>query len=62
VLCFINTLIDFIGINLLYEYFLNPFKGITPRCLSLIRAYLIEGAWVALRLEAELQAEIEVNN
>jgi transposase len=34
----------------------DSFKGITPRCRSLIRSYLVEAAWVALRLDPELQA------
>lgn len=29
--------------------------GITPRCKSLIRSYLIEASWVALRLDPEIQ-------
>lgn len=30
--------------------------GITPRCRSLLRSYIIEAAWVALRADPELQA------
>ncbi|MCU0329075.1 MAG: IS110 family transposase [Chitinophagales bacterium] len=30
--------------------------GITPRCRSLLRSYIIEAAWVALRTDPELQA------
>jgi transposase len=29
--------------------------GVTPRCRELLRSYLIESAWVALRLDPELQ-------
>lgn len=30
--------------------------GITPRCRSLLRSYLIEAAWVAVRIDPEMQA------
>ena len=30
--------------------------GITPRCRSLLRTYLIEAAWVAVRADPEMQA------
>jgi transposase len=30
--------------------------GVTPRCKSLLRSYLIESAWVAIRLDPEIQA------
>jgi transposase len=30
--------------------------GITPRCRSLLRSYLIEAAWVAVRTDPEIQA------
>jgi transposase len=30
--------------------------GITPRCRSLLRSYIIEASWVALRIDPELQA------
>jgi transposase len=33
----------------------NSFVGITPRCRSLVRSYLVEAAWVALRHDPELQ-------
>jgi transposase len=33
----------------------DSFKGITPRCRTLIRSYLVEAAWVALRHDPELQ-------
>ena len=29
--------------------------GITPRCRSLLRSYLIEAAWVAVRIDPEMQ-------
>ena len=29
--------------------------GITPRCRAIIRTYLVEAAWVALRKDPELQ-------
>jgi len=31
-------------------------KGITPRCKALLRSYLIESAWVAIRTDPEIQA------
>ena len=30
--------------------------GVTPRCNSLLRSYLIEAAWVAIRRDPEMQA------
>lgn len=30
--------------------------GVTPRCRGLLRSYLIEAAWVALRLDPQMQA------
>lgn len=30
--------------------------GVTPRCKELLRSYLIESAWVALRMDPDLQA------
>jgi len=30
--------------------------GVTPRCRSLLRSYIIEAAWVAYRLDPEMQA------
>jgi transposase len=30
-------------------------RGITPRCKSLLRSYLIESAWVAIRIDPEIQ-------
>ncbi|MBK9152569.1 MAG: hypothetical protein IPM26_17005 [Saprospiraceae bacterium] len=30
--------------------------GITPRCRSLLRSYIIEAAWIAMRRDPELQA------
>jgi transposase len=33
----------------------NKSMGITPRCRSLLRTYIIEAAWVALRHDPELQ-------
>ena len=29
--------------------------GLTPRCKALLRSYLIESAWVAIRLDPEIQ-------
>jgi transposase len=31
-------------------------KGITPRCKALLRSYLIESSWVAIRTDPEIQA------
>lgn len=31
-------------------------RGVTPRCRSLLRSYVIESAWVALRLDPAMQA------
>jgi hypothetical protein len=31
-------------------------SGVTPRCRALLRSYIIESAWVALRLDPEMQA------
>ena len=31
-------------------------QGVTPRCRGLLRSYIIESAWVALRLDPEMQA------
>jgi transposase len=31
-------------------------SGVTPRCRPLLRSYIIESAWVALRLDPEMQA------
>lgn len=31
-------------------------KGITPRCKALLRSYLIESSWVAIRADPEIQA------
>jgi len=31
-------------------------KGITPRCKALLRSYLIESAWVAIRTDPEIQS------
>ncbi|MBK9722665.1 MAG: IS110 family transposase [Saprospiraceae bacterium] len=33
----------------------ESFMGITPRCRAIIRTYLVEAAWVALRKDPELQ-------
>jgi len=30
--------------------------GLTPRCKSLLRSYLIESSWVAIRRDPEIQA------
>ncbi len=30
--------------------------GLTPRCKALLRSYLIESAWVAIRIDPEIQA------
>jgi transposase len=34
----------------------NSFKGITPRCKQLLRSYLVEAAWVTLRIDPEMQS------
>jgi transposase len=34
----------------------NSFRGITPRCKQLLRSYLVEAAWVTLRIDPEMQA------
>lgn len=34
----------------------STLKGITPRCKSLLRSYLIESSWVAIRVDPEIQA------
>ena len=31
-------------------------QGVTPRCRGLLRSYIIESAWVAFRLDPEMQA------
>lgn len=31
-------------------------SGVTPRCRALLRSYIIESAWVALRLDPEMQS------
>jgi transposase len=31
-------------------------QGVTPRCRGLLRSYIIESAWVALRMDPEMQA------
>jgi transposase len=31
-------------------------QGVTPRCRGLLRSYIIESAWVALRMDSEMQA------
>jgi transposase len=31
-------------------------QGVTPRCRALLRSYIIESAWVALRMDPEMQA------
>jgi transposase len=31
-------------------------QGVTPRCRALLRSYIIESAWVALRMDPEIQA------
>lgn len=31
-------------------------NGVTPRCRSLLRSYIIESAWIALRLDPEMQS------
>ncbi|WP_336518567.1 IS110 family transposase [Pollutibacter soli] len=31
-------------------------RGLTPRCKALLRSYLIEAAWVAIRMDPEVQA------
>jgi transposase len=33
----------------------SNYMGITPRCKALLRTYLIEAAWVAIRLDPEIQ-------
>jgi len=33
----------------------NNKKGLTPRCKALLRSYLIESAWVAIRIDPEIQ-------
>jgi transposase len=33
----------------------NSFRGITPRCKQLLRSYLVEAAWVTLRIDPEMQ-------
>ncbi|HEX4887668.1 MAG TPA: IS110 family transposase, partial [Luteibaculaceae bacterium] len=30
--------------------------GVTPRCRELLRSYIIEAAWQALRMDPEMQA------
>ena len=30
-------------------------QGVTPRCKGLLRSYIIESAWVAFRLDPEMQ-------
>ncbi len=30
-------------------------QGVTPRCRGLLRSYIIESAWVAFRLDPEMQ-------
>ena len=30
--------------------------GVTPRCKSLLRSYIIESAWIALRMDPQMQA------
>ncbi len=34
----------------------NNKKGLTPRCKVLLRSYLIEAAWVTIRMDPEIQA------
>ena len=34
----------------------NDHMGVTPRCKALLRTYLIEAAWVAIRLDSGIQA------
>ncbi len=34
----------------------NSYRGITPRCNALLRSYLVEAAWVALRKDPGMQA------
>jgi len=31
-------------------------QGVTPRCRRLLRSYIIESSWVALRMDPEMQA------